>query len=202
MSSYLGVVNIMNTSDSSKNSIAAALAEQIHKNFRYVIKSSSENGYNATVTTQITTFDSDSILSEYQSELDKYLTSADAVIGGSQKRYEKSLEILLDCISKNTAVTVNDVAFVFINDGVSWKLLENSEALGNAIFGTLSTTPVPADPDSAIEDDDAEQLTIASDNAATDSEETDIENPDDDIDASDNADEDNIDEESDESYYE
>ena len=63
----------MNTSDSSRNSIAAALAEQIHKNFKYLIKSSSENGYNATVTTEITTFDSDSILSEYQSKLDKYL---------------------------------------------------------------------------------------------------------------------------------
>ena len=73
---------------------------------------------------------------------------------------------------------------------------------GYAIFGTLSTTPVPADPDSAIEDDDAEQLTIASDTATTDSEETDIENTDNDIDASDNANEDNIDEESDESYYE
>ena len=42
MTSYLGVVNIMNTSDTAKNSIASALAEQIHKNFNYVIKSSSE----------------------------------------------------------------------------------------------------------------------------------------------------------------
>ena len=31
MTSYLGVVNIMNTSDTAKNSIASALAEQIHK---------------------------------------------------------------------------------------------------------------------------------------------------------------------------
>ena len=142
MSSYLGVGNIMNTSDSSRNSIATALAEQIHKNFKYLIKSSSENGYNATVTTQITTFDSDSILSEYQSELDKYLISANAVIDGSQKRYEKSLEILLDCISKNTAVTVNDVAFVFINDGVSWKLQDEGSTLGNAIFGNLADSPL------------------------------------------------------------
>ena len=34
MTSYLGVVNIMNTSDTAKNSIASALAEQIHKNFK------------------------------------------------------------------------------------------------------------------------------------------------------------------------
>ena len=142
MSSYLGVVNIMNTSDSSRNSIAIALAEQIHKNFKYVIKSSSENGYNATVTTEITTFDSDSILSEYQARFDKYLTSADAVIDGSQKRCEKSLEILLDCISDNTATTVNDVNFVFINDGVAWKLQDEGNTLGDAIFGTLTDSPL------------------------------------------------------------
>lgn len=142
MSSYLGVGNIMNTSDSSRNSIAAALAEQIHKNFKYLIKSSSENGYNATVTTEITTFDSDSILSEYQSKLDKYLASADAVIDGSQKRHEKSLSLLLECINNNAAATVNDVDFVLINDGVSWKLQDEGSTLGNAIFGTLIKSPL------------------------------------------------------------
>ena len=115
----------MNTSDTAKNSIASALAEQIHKNFNYVIKSSSENGYNATVTTEITTFDSDSILADYQEKLDKYLASADAVIDGSQKRYEKSFEILLNSINDNTVTTVNDVDFVLLNDGVSWKLQED-----------------------------------------------------------------------------
>ena len=142
MSSYLGVGNIMNTSDSSRNSIAAALAEQIHKNFKYLIKSSSENGYNATVTTEITTVDSDSILSEYQSKLDKYLASADAVIDGSQKRHEKSLSLLLECINNNAAATVNDVDFVLINDGVSWKLQDEGSTLGNAIFGTLTKSPL------------------------------------------------------------
>ena len=142
MSSYLGVGNIMNTSDSSRNSIATALAEQIHKNFKYLIKSSSENGYNATVTTEITTFNSDSILSEYQSKLDKYLASADAVIDGSQKRHEKSLSLLLEGINNNAATTVNDVDFVLINDGVSWKLQDEGSTLGNAIFGTLTDSPL------------------------------------------------------------
>ena len=142
MSSYLGVVNIMNTDDPAKNSIAAALVEQVNKNFKYVIKSSSENGYNATVTTEITTFDSDSILSNYQSRLDDYLASADAVIDGSQKRYEKSLELLLDSINNNTSTTVNDVDFVLINDGVSWKLQDEGNTLGDAIFGTLTDSPL------------------------------------------------------------
>ena len=124
------------------------------------------------------------------------------MIDGSSKRYEHSLELLLDSINNNTSTITSSVTFHLFNDGVSWKLLENSEALGNAIFGTLSTTPVPADPDSAVEDEDSGQLTTDSDSAATDSEETDIENTDDDIAASDHADEDNIDEESEEYYYE
>ena len=125
-----------------KNSIAAALVEQVHNNCRYGSKSSSEKGYNATVTTEITTFDSDSILADYQSKLDKYLASADAVIDGSQKRYDKSLELLLDCINNNTATTVNDVNFVLINDGVSWKLQDEGNTLGDAIFGTLTDSPL------------------------------------------------------------
>ena len=156
MSSYLGVVNIMNTDDPAKNSIAAALVEQVRKNFKYIIKSSSENGYNATVTTEITTFDSDSILSDYQSRLDDYLASADAVIDGSQKRYEKSLEFLLDSINNNTATTVNDVDFVLINDGVSWKLQDEGNTLGDAIFGTLTDSPLENSQDTDSKNTDSQ----------------------------------------------
>ena len=198
----MALESLLNTSDSAKNSIASALVEQVHKCLDYQITSCDIQSYNAIVTAEVTTFDSASILSDYQNSRDAYLSSVDAVIDGSSKRYEHSLELLLDSINNNTSTITSSVTFHLFNDGVSWKLLENSEALGNAIFGTLSTTPVPDDPDSSGEGEDAEQLTIASDTATTDSEETDIENPDDDIDASDNADEDNIDEESDESYYE
>lgn len=142
MSCYLGVINIMNTSDDSKNQIAEALVEQVHKNFNYDIKSSSVSGYNATVLTKIITFDSDSILAAYQSKLDEYLTSADAVIDGSEMRYEKSLEFLLETIKDNTATTSSDVEFVLINDGVSWKLQDEGNTLGNAIFSSLTDTPL------------------------------------------------------------
>ena len=168
MTSYLGVVNIMNTSDTAKNSIASALAEQIHKNFNYVIKSSSENGYNATVTTEITTFDSDSILADYQTKLDEYLASADAVIDGSQKRYEKSFEILLNSINNNTATIINDVDFVLINDGVSWKLQDEGNTLGDAIFGTLTDSPLEA-ADSQNENISADADNQADDNASAES---------------------------------
>ena len=168
MTSYLGVVNIMNTSDTAKNSIASALAEQIHKNFNYVIKSSSENGYNATVTTEITTFDSDSILADYQEKLDKYLASADAVIDGYRKRCEKSFEILLNSINDNTVTTVNDVDFVLINDGVSWKLQDEGNTLGNAIFGTLTDSPLETS-DSEDENISADTDKQTDDNTSTES---------------------------------
>ena len=142
MSNYLGMVNIMNSSDDSRNQIAEALVEQVHKNFNYDIKSSIVNGYNATVLTKIITFDSDSILAVYQAKLDEYLASADAVIDGSNTRYEKSLELLLKSIEENTATTSSDVEFVLINDGVSWKLQDEGNTLGNAIFSSLADTPL------------------------------------------------------------
>ncbi len=142
MSSYLGVLNIMSTSDTVKNSIAEALVEQIHQNFNFNIKSSSSNGYNATVTTEITTFDSDAILADYQNQLDTYLASPDAVIDGSQKRYQKSLDFLLKSIKGNTSTSTSDVDFVLINDGASWNLQDEGNTLGDAIFGTLTDSPL------------------------------------------------------------
>lgn len=142
ISNYLGVVSIMNASDPSKSSIASALAEQIHQTFNFKIKECNIEGYHAVVTTEITTFDSDAILTEYQKELDSYLASPDAVIDGSSKRYEKSLNVLLDCIKNNKATRTVEVAFILVNDGVSWKLQDAGTALGDAIFGILSISPV------------------------------------------------------------
>ncbi|MFR7395084.1 MAG: hypothetical protein ACLUTA_07375 [Blautia wexlerae] len=65
---------------------------------------------------------------------------ADAVIDGSQKRYEKSLDFLLNSIKNNTATTTSDVDFVLINDGASWNLQDEGNTLGDAIFGTLTSS--------------------------------------------------------------
>lgn len=35
--------------------------------------------------------------------------------------------------------------FILSNDGVSWKLEDAGTELGNAIFGTLTASPVPED---------------------------------------------------------
>ena len=142
MGNYLGLESLMNSADSDKNSIAAALVEQVHKNFDFNITSCETESYSAVVETAITTFDSNAILSAYQEELDTYLSSPDAVIDGSTKRYTTSLNLLLNNIKRNTATTASSAVFHLMNDGVSWKLQDSNTAIGSAIFGTLSSTPV------------------------------------------------------------
>lgn len=144
MNSYLGVVSTLTASDTTKSSIASALVEQVHENFNYLIIDSDTKGYESVVKAQITTFDSDAILKDYQNQLDEYLASPDAVIDGSQKRYQKSLDILLSSIESNSATSTTNIDFTLKNDGVSWKLENEGNVLGDAIFGTLTTTPPDA----------------------------------------------------------
>ena len=145
MANYLGLDSILNTSDSAKNAIASALMEQFHSCFNYKISSTSVSGYLAEVDAELTTFDSNSILTQYEKELNTYLASADAVIDGSQKRYNKSHELLLDSIRNNQATITATATFHLTNDGASWKIEKAGTALGNAIFGTLTASPVPED---------------------------------------------------------
>lgn len=145
IANYLGLDSILNTSDSAKNAIASALMEQFHSCFDYKISSTSVSGYLAEVDAELTTFDSNSILTQYEKELNTYLASADAVIDGSQKRYNKSHELLLDSIRNNQATITATATFHLTNDGASWKLENAGTELGNAIFGTLTASPVPED---------------------------------------------------------
>ena len=145
MANYLGLDSILNTSDSAKNAIASALMEQFHSCFNYKISSTSVSGYLAEVDAELTTFDSNSILTQYEKEFNTYLASADAVIDGSQKRYNKSHELLLDSIRNNQATITATATFHLTNDGASWKLENAGTELGNAIFGTLTASPVPED---------------------------------------------------------
>ena len=119
--------------------------EQFHSCFNYKISSTSLSGYLAEVDAELTTFDSNSILTQYEKELNTYLASADAVIDGSQKRYNKSHELLLDSIRNNQATITATATFHLTNDGASWKLENAGTELGNAIFGTLTASPVPED---------------------------------------------------------
>ena len=77
-------------------------------------------------------------------------------------------EILLNSINDNTVTTVNDVDFVLINDGVSWKLQDEGNTLGNAIFGTLTDSPLETS-DSEDENISADTDKQTDDNTSTES---------------------------------
>ena len=142
MTNFLGIESLLNTTDTDKAKIATALVEQVHQTFNYQITDIEKESYTARVDVEITTFDSDAILEDYQEKLNVYLETLDAVIDGSEVRHAKSYDMLLDCIKNSTVVKTATASFELINDGVSWKLLDDGQVLGNAIFGTLSVSPV------------------------------------------------------------
>ena len=86
------------------------------------------------------------------------------MIDGSQKRYDKSHELLLDSIENNQATVTATAAFHLTNDGASWKLEDAGTELGNAIFGTLTASPVPEDASEATETDIDASDTDSADN--------------------------------------
>ena len=59
----------------------------------------------------------------------------------------KSYELLLETIEENEDTITASAAFHLVNDGASWKLKDASTELGNAIFGTLVTSPVSEESD-------------------------------------------------------
>lgn len=141
MCSLLGAESLSDGQDTAKNAIASALAQQVHDNFDYEILECKENGYQAQITVQISTFDSEAILKEYQTTLDAYLSSPQAVIDGASVRLSNSYNLLLECIQSNHTIRTSQTELLLTNDGDSWKLDTESGALGSAIFGPLSTTP-------------------------------------------------------------
>lgn len=142
LANYLNADSIVSTEDPNKISLANALVEQVHNIFNYSIGETSVSGYHASVKADITTFDSEAILNSYQSQLDDYLSSTDAVIDGAQKRYNKSYQLLIDSIKENKEEKTVTTTFTLINDGASWKLEDAGSVFGQALFGTLSSSPV------------------------------------------------------------
>lgn len=142
MSNYLGIETIVRNSDPSKSTIASALADQVRALFDFKIMDSDINGYSAVIETEITTFDSDAILSSYQDNLDKYLSTPAAVIDGAQKRYQYCHDVLLDCIESNQETTTLKEDFTLVNDGSGWKPVNLGQNLGQALFGTLAVSPL------------------------------------------------------------
>lgn len=140
MDNYLGLSDTLKEGDDDWQEIASALMEQIYKNFDYKILDAKEDGYKATVNTEIITFDSQKILSEYETELNEYLKTPQAVIDGQEGREKTSSDMLLEHIQNNTAVISSQLPMYLVNDSTGWKL-KLDESIGQALFGSLISQP-------------------------------------------------------------
>lgn len=137
MHNYLGLTGLMDNSDANSQAVAQALLDQMRACLDYRIVDSQDNGTIATVNTEITSFSCTEILSQYTKKTDEYLATPEALIAGTQGRLEKCSQILLNCITSNTATQSQSVPLSLINDGVGWKLQSNVQ-LGTALFGDFN----------------------------------------------------------------
>ncbi len=136
LSNYLGITELKSQADDAMRKIYDATAEQVHDHFDYEILESNADGNTASVNTRITSFDSDSIMENYHSQMDQYLATADAVIDGADVRLKYSEDLLLKCITENTSVKDTEITVDMTNDGFNWKIT-NPEDIGEALFGSI-----------------------------------------------------------------
>ena len=140
MTTYLGLADTLTYSDEISQALAEALIQQVHTCFSYRVSGAQDNGTIATVNTEITSFSSKEILAQYNAKLKEYLSTSKALIDGAQGRLKKSNELLVKCITDNTATQSQSVSLSMINDGIGWKL-QSSSQLGDALFGDFTSSP-------------------------------------------------------------
>ena len=137
LSAYLGVSGFLLSETQDEKSMAAALSGQVIKCFDFEILESEVSGYNAQVSAEITSFDSNAIVEMVQKETRAYLESPQAVVDGPEIRHEHCLEILISCIADNEAVIRTTSVFHMVNNGACWNLSDEGQELGHALFGSF-----------------------------------------------------------------
>ncbi len=134
---YLGISQLLDTDNTATEAFTSALIQQVQSCFAYEIGSCSQEGYTSNAEVGITTFDYDAILKNYETQIQEYLATPQALYDGEEGRSSKSYQLMLDCIQSNKDTITLDVTVPMVNDGISW-VLQDTSVIGNAIFGTLS----------------------------------------------------------------
>lgn len=122
-----------------KRTISHALAGQILTYLDYEILSEtiSKDHSTASVTMQLTSYDSSSVLSNYQKQVMEYTNTAQALEDGISGRLNRANQILISCISENTASTTTEITLTLNNNGGSW-VFETNDQISQALLGNIS----------------------------------------------------------------
>lgn len=143
MVNYWGLSQLLTADGNTDETLTAALIDQVQKCFDYTITDTKQDGYTAIVNADITTFDYNAIMAEYESSLNKYLEEPQALYDGEEGRLSKSSELMLKSVNANTATIVENIPVTLVNDSISWKL-QPDDTLINAIWGNFASSNLTA----------------------------------------------------------
>lgn len=138
LSRYLNLDSIFTGDAEYRRTISRALAAQLLTYLDYSILSEeiSADGVSAVVQLELTSCDCRSMMSNYQTQVAEYTQTAQALQDGIGGRLTRANEILISCITENTASTSTPVTITMKNDGANWTMEMNDE-VENALLGNL-----------------------------------------------------------------
>ncbi|MDO5392085.1 MAG: hypothetical protein Q4F24_13485 [Eubacteriales bacterium] len=134
---YLNLNQYLNNGDPTADEFTSVIIDQVMSDFTYEIKETLQEGYNATVYLDVTTFDIDAVIDNYNTRYQNYLKTPESLYAGTDGRLKESLELMQECLEKSTATTTLSVSIPMVNDGKSWTI-QSPEQIGNSIFGSLT----------------------------------------------------------------
>lgn len=138
LSRYLNLDSIFTGDAEYRRTISRALAAQLLTYLDYSILSEeiSADGVSAVVQLELTSCDCRSMMSNYQTQVAEYTQTAQALQDGIGGRLTRANQILISCITENTASTSTPVTITMKNDGANWTMEMNDE-VENALLGNL-----------------------------------------------------------------
>jgi uncharacterized membrane protein YsdA (DUF1294 family) len=139
LSRYLALDSLFAGDTEYKRTISKALASQMLTYLDYSVTSEtiSEDGAAAAVQASLTSCDCSSMMNSYQEQVMEYTNTAQALQDGINGRLTKSNDILVSCITNNTASITTPVTIQMSKDGANWKL-EMSDEMSEALLGNIS----------------------------------------------------------------
>lgn len=136
---YLNLKQYQNSNDPVISEFTSVIIDQVISDFTYDIKETIQEGYNATVHVDVTTFDIDAVIKDYTTRYQEYLKKPESLYAGTNGRLEEALNLMKECLEQSDATMTLSVPIQMINDGNSWTI-QNPEQIGNSIFGDLTSS--------------------------------------------------------------
>lgn len=134
---YLNLEHYLNGDDPVMDEFVSLILNQVMSDFSYIIKETIQEGYDATVHVDVTTFDIDAVIRDYNTRYQKYLETPESLYTGTEGRQQEALTLMRECLKESTATTTLNVPVQMVNDGNSWTI-QSPEQIGNSIFGNLT----------------------------------------------------------------